>query len=109
MQNVNGTTITLTKGDTFQATVSIYNSDGTAYTPVSGDVIKFAMKHYYSDSAALITKTIDNSTMILRLDPEDTENLSAGTYVWDMQLTNSDGDVDTFIASAQFVLTEGVC
>ena len=39
MTSINGNTITLTRGDTLQATVSIKNADGTAYTPATGDSV----------------------------------------------------------------------
>lgn len=42
--SITGTTITLTRGDTFEALVSATKKDGTPYIPVEGDVIRFAMK-----------------------------------------------------------------
>lgn len=51
--SVNGTTITLTRGDTFMATVSITNPDGSEYVPVDGDVIRFALKESYDDEDTL--------------------------------------------------------
>lgn len=36
--NITGTTITLTRGDTFEALVSATKRDGTQYIPVEGDV-----------------------------------------------------------------------
>lgn len=39
--NITGTTITLTRGDTFEALVSATKRDGTQYIPVEGDVILF--------------------------------------------------------------------
>lgn len=35
--NITGTTITLTRGDTFEALVSATKRDGTQYIPVAGD------------------------------------------------------------------------
>lgn len=35
--NVQGTTITLTRGDTFMALISITQSDGNPYVPNEGD------------------------------------------------------------------------
>ena len=45
--SVQGTTITLTRGDTFMALISITQSDGSQYFPVEGDSIRFAMKRSY--------------------------------------------------------------
>lgn len=112
MVEVNGTTITITKGDTGFITVGIRNADGTPYTPAEGDVIRFAMKKNYSDATPLIEKNIPLDTMILRLDPEDTKDLEAGPgrgkYKYDIELTRVDGQVDTFIPRADFIVLEEV-
>ena len=42
--SVSGTTITLTRGDTFVALISITKQDGTPYVPNDGDKVRFAMK-----------------------------------------------------------------
>ena len=47
MQSVNGKTITLTKGDTLIAMVTITDQDGNVYTPQEGDSIRFAAKQDY--------------------------------------------------------------
>lgn len=106
--SVNGTTITLTRGDTFMATVSITNPDGSEYVPVDGDAIRFALKESYDDEDTLLEKDIPIDTMQLVLRPEDTKVLKFGKYVYDIQITTKDGIVCTFIAKAQFKLTEEV-
>ena len=106
--SVNGTTITLTRGDTFMATVSITNPDGSEYVPIDGDAIRFALKESYDDEKTLLEKDIPIDTMQLVLRPEDTKALKFGKYVYDIQITTKDGIVCTFIAKAQFKLTEEV-
>ncbi len=106
--NVTGTTITLTRGDTFEALVSATTKDGIQFTPCEGDTLRFALKENYSDAAPLIVKDIPISTMMLVLQPEDTKRLNFGKYVYDIQLTRADGRVDTIIAKAVFKLTEEV-
>ena len=108
MQSINGKKITLTKGDTLKATVSIVDSTGQAYTPQTGDVIRFAMKRDYTDESVLVTKTIPNDTLLLTLASADTHSLEAGDYVYDIQITYANGDVDTFIDRGTMVLTEEV-
>ena len=108
---VNGTDILLTRGDTFECDITIYDGD-EAYSPAVGDVIKFYLKHAkmnpqrtgYAETSPLITKTIDNSTLKLHLDPTDTASLGFGAYVYDIELTKADTSVDTFINNANFVL-----
>lgn len=51
---------------------------------------------------------IPTSTMILHLDPEDTKDLGFGEYVYDVELTFANGDVDTFINNAKFILAPEV-
>ena len=100
--------IVLTRGDTFKGRVIIKNRDCTDYVPQEGDVIRFAMKQDYTDSEVLIQKTIPNDTLILTLEPSDTKSLDFGEYVYDIQLTKANGDVDTFITKSRLILTEEV-
>lgn len=55
-----------------------------------------------------MVKDIPIDTMKLVLDPADTKNLSFGKYVYDVQLTKSTGEVDTFITKGMLKLTEEV-
>ena len=105
---VNKNTITLTRGDTFKALLTINNPDGTEYTPMEGDSIRFALKENVEDRKCLILKEIPTDTMLLVLNPEDTEDMEFGTYVYDIQLTKANGDIDTFITASKFKLTEEV-
>lgn len=88
--------IALVRGDTLRAQVEILVND-EAYTPVSGDKIRFSMKRNYSSSRILIHKKIPNDTLILYLEPKDTKKLAFGNYVYDIEITFANGDVDTFI------------
>ena len=109
MHTINGTNITLTRGDTLYITVNIFK-DGEVYTPAEGDVIRFAMKRKYKDSDedVLIVKTIPNDTLLLKIEPEDTKELPMGkTYVYDIQLTDANGNIDTFILG-NFTVSEEV-
>lgn len=108
MYCVKGTEIILTRGDTFKATLTIQDSTGSIYVPQQGDVIRFAVKKRYSDNKILIAKIIDNNTLMLKLNPEDTKPLMFGTYVYDVELTYANGDVDTFIAGGVLRLLEEV-
>lgn len=92
-----GTNITLTRGDTLKALISITDHEGNPYTPKQGDQIHFAMKRNITDPEPLVTKDIPIETMTLILDPADTKTLEFGTYKYDIQLTTASGEVDTFI------------
>jgi len=89
--------ISLIRGDTLRLQIEIY-VDNEIYTPQEGDVIRFAMKQDYSSPKTLIRKIIPNDTLILHLEPEDTKNLIFGkSYVYDIEITFANGDVNTFI------------
>ena len=98
--------ISLVRGDTLKVQVEILIND-EPYTPVFGDRIRFAMKQSYSSSRVLINKSIPIDTLILHLEPKDTKKLAFGNYVYDIEITFSNGDVDTFIRG-EFKLEEEV-
>lgn len=107
MIEVNGNTITMTRGDTLRVKVGI-SVDGEEYIPVENDVVRFALKHEtlnakktdFADANPLITKTIPGDTLILELEPNDTKRLGFGKYAYDIQITFSDGTVSTFISDS---------
>lgn len=107
-QSISGTTITLTRGDTFKARISITDQDGNEYVPVNGDSIRFAMKTDYGDKSPLLIKQVPIDTLFLLIEPEDTKKLAFGKYVYDIELTRATGEVDTFITKATLKLTEEV-
>ena len=45
--SVSGTMITLTRGDTFSALITITDLNDKQYIPMNGDRIRFAMKNHY--------------------------------------------------------------
>ena len=106
MISISGTTITMTRGDTLRLVVGIKNANGQTYTPAEGDVVRFALKHHYYDAQAAIKKTIPNDTLLLHLAPADTETLPAGEYVYDIELTYANGDIDTFISDKLVLVDE---
>lgn len=109
MVTIDGTTITMTRGDTLKVTISLKSKDGTTYTPSANDVVKFTVKEKYTDKDALIEKTIPTNTMLLHLEPDDTKELKMPKkYVYDMELTKANGDRDTFIDKATLSITEEV-
>ena len=107
--SISGTTIKMTRGDTLKVILTLKDEEGNTYTPVPGDSLRFAMKRAYNDATPLILKTIPYDTLELVLDPEDTKNLpQPSSYVYDIEITYENGDVDTFIDKAKFMLTEEV-
>ena len=104
-----------TRGDSLELLVEV-TINGEHYDPVEGETVRFAVKHKilngtktdYADAEPLILKDIPIGTMLLQLDPEDTKPLGFGTYVYDCEITFTDGRVKTFIPPTEFKLTEEV-
>ena len=108
---IDGTSITMTRGDTLKVQfipILKNNEEYTEYAPASGDTIRFAMKRRYEDNNVLISKAIPTDTFLLHLRPEDTKSLRFGHYVYDVELTYANGEVDTYIDKATLTLSEEV-
>lgn len=106
---IDGDKITLTKGDSFFATIGMKNkTTGQTYSPQEGDVIRFGVKKTTNHPTCVIEKIIPNDTLLLHLVPNDTKALPIGNYVYDIELTYADGEKDTFINKAQFILVDEV-
>ncbi len=106
MLDINGNKITLTRGDSLTLTVDI-TQGGEPYEAQSGDVIRFALAKVYKGEFGyelLIEKTIPTDSLSFTLTAEETERLEYRTYNYDIELTHSDGTVDTFISST-FTIT----
>ena len=100
MFEIENNTIWLTRGDTFKATIDIKDRSGQTYEPQTGDVLKFHLKRHYEDETCIIEKTIPTDPILLWLQPSDTQNLPYGNYVYEVELTFANGDVDTIIGKA---------
>lgn len=112
MVEIRGTTITMVRGDTARISVGIQDAEGQPYVPAEGDKIRFAAKKKYTDADVVIYKLIDTGAMLLVIEPDDTEGLmmggTKGRYVYDIELTQADGTVDTFIRGDLVLLEEVV-
>lgn len=99
-----GPTITITRGDTASFGITIKDASGTEYTPQAGDTVTFTVKKSTKSEEALIQKT----GVSIALEHEDTAELKYGIYAYDVQLEYANGNIDTFIGPADFVITEEV-
>lgn len=99
---VDGNDMTLTRGDTLITLVSIFK-DGEPYILDAADVIEFSMRRKQKlpdndgyPKKVVISKTIPNDTLLLRVDAGETKVLKTGDYIYNVRLIK-DGMVDTFI------------
>lgn len=97
---VYGTDLYMTRGDTESITITF-----NGYTPVDGDVIKFTVRQTIESAVALYKEitTFDGNQATIPIEPEDTESLAFGTYLYDIQLTYS-GNVKTIVTPSKFVI-----
>lgn len=103
MYKVEGTKITMVRGDSFVAAINLTRGEET-YTPVEGDTIRFAVKKNIGDAYPCILKLVPIDTLELKLVPADTAKLAFGNYIYDLELEFSDGAVDTFVHNGTLVL-----
>ena len=94
----------LYRGDSWEYTLSFTNNDGSKIN-ITGWKIYFTLKKYAwkSDGDADVKKDIlvhsnplEGETKIT-LEARDTENLTAGIYVFDIQIKRADGTVLTVL------------
>lgn len=105
MYSINGNNITLTKGDTLRCQVNI-TQDGEPYELQEGDSVVFAMKRNFLSDTVLLSKTLPSSLLLI-LNPEDTKQMQTGDYVFELEMTFANNDVDTFV-QGKFSLTPEV-
>ena len=104
---VDGTKITMTRGDS--ETISIFCKDilGTAVPFVTGDTVYFTIKRDIHEAniilQKIITTFIDGKAIVTIL-PIDTKALEFISYIYDVQLTKADGTVTTIIPPSKFTI-----
>lgn len=114
MYKIKNTSISMTRGDTLIVQVKVMKN-GEEYICEEGDAIRFALRKpektadgsAWVDANALFTKDInvsDPNNLLLQLNPNDTKSLPFGSYVYDIQITFANGNVDTFIPESSFTL-----
>lgn len=101
-------TISLTRGDTLYAVLKLYNKEDERVVLGENDSVRFALKEEYEDVEPLLVIDIPVDTMTLRIAPEDTKSLPFGTYLYDIQVTFENGDIDTVIPRKTFNLLEEI-
>lgn len=99
--------ISFIRGDTFAFAVELLIDDDIPYELKDTDKLVFTVKKSTNSEKVLIQKNIlsDLNCVILH---SDTANLDFGKYVYDIQLTQAGGVVQTPIGPAVFELKEEV-
>ena len=103
-----GNVIKITRGDTLTLTVNM-TKDNEPYVPITGEEVRFALSKGYVGQKGyqlILTKNIPLDTLTFTLDAEETQNLAEQKYNYDVQITHTDGTIDTFISSSMIMLAE---
>lgn len=94
--------VLLTRGDTAEINLRLYNRDGVEVAILPSDVITFIVKRDLA-SQALITKTANINKIFL--EESDTDNLQLGYYYYQVDLLR-DGEINTIVQPTLFELRE---
>lgn len=104
MCNNNQQAITLIRGTSATFGVSITDENGNTYTLEADEVLRFGIKTTPTDSQYIVTKDfteVDSSgDYVFSLTPADTENLSFGSYWYDIGLQSGEDYWNIIPASA---------
>ena len=98
--------ITVTRGDTLHLEISVVDQDNQEYVLQDGDKLVFTLKKNVNTKEIILQKDIIANK--LTINHTDTTLLSYSTYVYDVQLTQANGDVTTVIKPSKFIITEEV-
>lgn len=104
---LNGTHITMTRGDSETITVNMRNRDGEQVSFVDGDIIYMTVKDNLKTDEKIFQKMITEFTdgkADIDILPEDTSDIRVKSYVYDIQLTREDGSVTTIIKPSDLTI-----
>lgn len=107
MLQITSNEVFLTRGDSADLQVIIYDLEGNVYELQTGDTLTFTMKYNCITEDIIIQKDITSGSTI-HIHPEDTNGLNYGTYWFDVQLTKADTKVYTVIDPHKFNITKEV-
>ena len=108
---INGSDLTMIRGDSESIALSLKRDD--VIIPFNqGDTVYFTVKRSHSTEDITLQKIItefnEDGNCIIEIEPEDTKELEIRSYVYDIQLTDSNGRVTTIIPCSKFVIAEEV-
>lgn len=106
MFTVNNNNISLIRGDSGAFTISIADTNGSPVALTDGDVLTFTLRRTPRSPTIVLQKIIAGGELDIK--PADTEGLTFGAYVYDIELKRADGYTDTIIPPHEFLLLEEV-
>lgn len=107
MLTIKGNDISLTQGDTAYLNVALVYEDRTPYVLHEGDTITLSIKRSLLDEDYALQKKVNAGETIV-FNPEDTDGLGTGKYVYDVQLDTTNNERFTVVPTSNFYLMKGV-
>lgn len=110
MLEIIGNRIRMTRGDSAYMTVKLTRAipgcEEEEYTMAEDDTLTMTVRKNIRADTAIIKTAVGSASF--RFVPSDTEDLSPGCYIYDVQLTTAAGDVYTVTDREEFILMDGV-
>ena len=106
MFKVENNNISMIRGDSGVFTITNTDTNGTPVELTDADVLTFTIRRAARNPAIVLQKNIAGGELDIK--PADTEGLTFGAYVYDIELKRADGYVDTVIPPHEFLLMEEV-
>ncbi|MEG1562282.1 MAG: hypothetical protein RR365_00895 [Bacteroides sp.] len=111
MLKISNGNIIMVRGDTARFSISIYcpDSSKTKYVLKDGDKVVFTVRRLPKKGITddfIFQKVFVNNQ--IAIDPYDTATLDYGDYIFDVELTFANGDVNTIIEKHVLTLKEEV-
>ena len=104
---VDGTSLSMTRGDSESITVSCTDANGDTLSFGAGDTIYFTVKVRTSTTQIAFQKTVvsfENGKATVNINPSDTKDLKFLDYVYDVQWTTAFGAVTTIVKPSVFTI-----
>jgi len=108
---VNGTDLSMIRGDTETIKVSCKNAQGVNVPFEDGDTLYFTVKSPVDREEKKIQKVITeflDGIAYINISPADTKSMGFASYYYDIQLTREDGTVKTIIPPSKFTIKREV-
>ena len=103
MLTIHGSTISMIRGDTAAINLNI-SINGNQYNYSAGDKLTFSMKSHADDQECALQIKMNSTRLVIN--HADTNSLDAKTYVYDIQLELSSGQVITYGPGALILLAD---
>lgn len=98
-------TIKITKGDSGEFNITLFNADGTQYVPIEGDKVYFTVKRKNESFCPVI---MQKEGLSIVLTHEETKNLGSGKFVYSVTLERDTGEVCTVIDEGDMEIGKAV-